>query len=213
MLRLPYPVPGFEKAPCISMKVATYHFVTMRGPSCEKVIRGTLPPGSGGTIWMIGSVHPIRRFFVRPVDQGSFEDGEIAEPAVGRIGGFAEPHEGRCNQHYRDDQEAENEYGEGTHLPDWPRLSKSSAPKERIDGTHNPTKSPSSLWPLNQRPTDNRNEIPAAAIKSSFDLFIAVILELLSRSRMLGTVAAGPEHLTETKPGSGTPDLASVSFN
>jgi len=44
-----------------------------------------------------------------------------------------------------------------------------------MDGTQRPTNKPSSLCPLNQRPTDSRKDIPAAATKSNFDFFDAVI--------------------------------------
>lgn len=43
-----------------------------------------------------------------------------------------------------------------------------SVPNERIDGTQMPTKSPSSLCPLNQSPTENKNDANAPASISSF---------------------------------------------
>lgn len=42
-------------------------------------------------------------------------------------------------------------------------------PKAKIDGTHKPTYSPSSLNPENHKVTDNKNEIKAAASNSTVD--------------------------------------------
>ena len=46
-----------------------------------------------------------------------------------------------------------------------------SAPKLKMEGTHNPTKSPASFCPVNHKYTANKNEIPAATINIFFITF------------------------------------------
>jgi hypothetical protein len=45
-------------------------------------------------------------------------------------------------------------------------------PKERIEGTHKPTNAPSSLFPVNHNPTENKNDTPAATTKPIFANFV-----------------------------------------
>jgi len=54
-----------------------------------------------------------------------------------------------------------------------------NVPKERIDGTQMPTKSPCSLFTRNQRYTENKNEEPAAARINNFTL---VMLDMANAS-------------------------------
>jgi len=51
------------------------------------------------------------------------------------------------------------------------------APEDKMDGTHSPTYRPWSLYPLNQRYTDSKNESPAATKNSPF---IFQIVDMLS---------------------------------